>query len=274
MTEPLPKFQNPPVTETALSVQFSPVRGYTAAHGGQFWRDVLGSDWVTATEAPRLPEIHERFGQNQMAGNALIGAINVNVGLGGSPSPRLQFRDTSSERMIQIQNTRFAYNWSRGANRYPSFDRILPEFEKYFARYNEFCRNLQSSELQLDQWEITYVNNFVKGEMWQTVGDWTKLIPSFVFPGVAVENQVPTSAQIEWQLTIGENKGRLHVSMLHARLGSPTGPDALVLQLVARGPIGQDANLRSGFECGHEAIVRTFASMTSKAAHEKWKRIV
>ena len=269
MSEPLPKFNHPPVSETALSVQFGPVRGYTSAHSGRFWKEVLGDDWPMATEAPHLPEIFERFGADQMAGNVLVGAINVNV---SGLAPRLQFRDKTGERMIQLQDTRFVYNWSRGSQHYPSFDKLLPEFEKYFSSFSQFCRSIQDSDLQLNQWEVTYVNNFAKDDMWKAPGEWPNIIPQFVFPGADIKNQNPNTAAVEWQLSIGDNKGRLHVSLIHGRMGSPGGPEGLVLQLVARGPLTPDIRIRNGFMCGHEAIVRTFASMTSKSAHEKWQR--
>jgi uncharacterized protein (TIGR04255 family) len=270
MNDPLPKFKLPPVTETALSVQFTPVHGYTAAHGGWFWKDALGHDWTTAVEAPRLPEIYARFGDDSAKGSALIGAINVSV---VPTSPRLQFRDATAEHMIQIQDTRFAYNWSRSGSQYPSFDGLLPEFKKYFEKFTGFCRNIQNAELQLNQWEITYVNNFLKGDMWHELGDWSELIPQFFIPGAEIKGQAPNTARAEWQLVLGENRGRLHVSMLHARLGSPDGPEGLILQLMAHGPLGPEADLYDGFMCGHEAIVRTFTAMTSKAAHAKWQRI-
>ena len=35
------KFGAPPVVETALSVQFNPLAGFTTAHAGWFWKDYV-----------------------------------------------------------------------------------------------------------------------------------------------------------------------------------------------------------------------------------------
>ncbi len=49
---PTNHYENPPVIETALSVQFDPIQGLTPAHFGWYWKSFLDSNWSKTTEAP------------------------------------------------------------------------------------------------------------------------------------------------------------------------------------------------------------------------------
>ena len=64
----LPKFDAPPVVETALSIQFSRLPEFTTAMAGWFWKSYLtkladGAKWNKVVEVPRLEDEFEKFGE-------------------------------------------------------------------------------------------------------------------------------------------------------------------------------------------------------------------
>jgi uncharacterized protein (TIGR04255 family) len=267
MPEPLPKFDRPPVAEVVLGVQFNRLIEYSAAHAGWFWRERLGSGFDLAKEAARLEDQLERFGDEVRwvpPGGLLIRP--------GHQPDRIQIIDSLNDRMVQIQDSRFIYNWRKREAGYPSYGKLLPEFLARLTDFQAFAEKTGLGKLEFNQWEVTYLNQILRGDLWQSPDDWPRLIPSFYVPprgsGMTFE-----SFNNEWHFVLPSNRGRLHVAASHGRV-SPEGPEVLMLTLTARGPVDftKGLSLSTGLELGHEAIVTTFASMTSPKSHQHWGR--
>lgn len=192
-------------------------------------------------------------------------------------SNRLQLIRSDNERMIQVQPSRFVYNWKKsGSGEYPSYEKLLPEFQEQFGRFRKFVLDAGYLELEINQWEVTYVNHILKGELWNNAADWLRVIPKLTVLADAIEGQKFDGFAGNWSLALGGNTGRLHITLKHIRVGSATGPEALALQLTARGPVDvkQGFGLEDGFDLGHNAIVLSFSEMTSDEAHKHWERKV
>lgn len=272
MKDRLPKFASPPVVEAVLSAQFARLPRFSNAHAGWFWKGYLGPEWPEAKEVPRLSDQFERFGEERR-----FKGPDAGISIATSPvAQRLQITNSSGDRMIQVQDSRFVYNWQRkpgSDSPYPSYESLLPEFHSNFRPFEKFAAELGSDSLDLNQWEVTYVNDLRKGNLWDSPGDWVNIFPDFHW--LHAEPQArPDGFRGEWQFVIGGNQGRLYVSLTHARIGGESGPETLLLQLTARGPINarEGIGLDKGFETGHEAIVRSFTAMTSTACHNHWER--
>jgi len=267
MTNRLPKYKNPPVVETVLSVQFDPVPQFTNAHSGWFWKNYLGSEWSNIRQTVPVPDQLERFGDSKKwAPGTLPGLRLVKDG----ESERVQITNALGDRMIQIQSNRFIYNWRKIESTYPSFDTTLLEFEKYFSEYEKFAKEAKFDNFELNQWEATYINHIFQDPLWNTLQDLPKLIPGFYIPDD--KNSQVDNFSGSWSLIIGENVGRLHVTINHVKIKSSEGPEAIALQLVARGPITDKTSLRDGLMIGHESIVEAFTKMTSEIAHDYWEK--
>jgi len=267
----LPTYDAPPVIETVLGVQFSQIPTYSNAHAGWFWKQYLDDAWDQVSEAPRLEDQFELFGQDkwsQPRGGFIIQTQPV--------SERTQIVRSNNQRMIQVQNTRFIYNWRKPENSdYPSYNEILPEFLDKFGSFTKFAKDSGNPDLELNQWEVTYVNHIGKGDLWGDVNDWLTLFPKLGILSDNVSNQKFDNFRGAWTFAIDENKGKLHVEMKQVKLGTEsgaTGPELILLQLTARGPVNNDVDLKTGLDLGHEAIVKTFTDITSTASHEFWKR--
>ncbi|MEE9472893.1 MAG: TIGR04255 family protein [Acidimicrobiia bacterium] len=270
MSEPLAAFDHPPVVETVMSVQFAPLPNFSSPYAGWYWNQCLDEDWVKTEQASPLLDQFERFGS--AANWTPVGAKFV-VQSGIEPV-RVQIVRRDEERMIQLQHNRFIYNWRKRGDTYPSYEILRPEFDDQFEQFSRFVKDAGLGELEPNQWEMTYVNHIESGTLWQAPTDWSNVLPGFYAPARGVSGQQFESFGGEWHLVVAPNRGRLHVNVRHGRVGKPDGPEALVVQLTARGPIDESKGwtLHTGFELGHKVIVRSFLALTSKTAQEHWGR--
>lgn len=265
----MPSFRRPPVIETVLGVQFEPLRKMTNAHLGAFWK-TLGPEWMKVRDVPSLEPELEFFGDEQTWGQ-----FGGRLKLTSDPASRIQVRNDTEDRMIQVQNGRLHYNWLGTAGReYPRYTHVRPEFDKIVKSFRDFLSQEDLGQMRPNQWEVTYVNHLPKGSVWETPGDWASLFSSLPAPQASVGAAALESFGGQWHYRIGAKSGRLHVAIKHGRRTVPDEREILILTLTARGPIdpdlGEGETLESGIELGRETIVRMFAELTSDAAHKYW----
>jgi uncharacterized protein (TIGR04255 family) len=261
------ELRHPPVIETLLSAQFSPIQNLNAAYAGTFWRDLASDpEWARAklAEVERIEDVFEDFGSEPTFGQIMLRLR------GSGESSRAQIIRDDEERMIQMQDSRFVYNWRKREGDYPSYDRVEPEFFKNFNRFQKFLSDLGMPAPQLNQWEITYVNHVPKEELWATVADWPRILPGLYFaPTSDPEAKIETVAGA-WRYRIAENRAKLNITIQHGR--TPEKKEVMILQMTARGPVDLDRGmtLETGFEIGHSAIVNTFHRIVSDEAIRYW----
>jgi len=259
----LPKFKASPVVEVVLGVQFSELP-ITSAHMGWYWRDrLVKQGWDQVNETKPLDPISERFGGEPEW-------VAPGIRISDAPSKlRLQF--VSDTRMIQIQDSRFYYNWRRAGEDYPSFDRLLPEFEQRFEEFRAFTKESGVTDsVVCEYWDVTYVNHIPIGMLWDRGQTWQR-ISHVLFPPVLVDSHAFDTGKCEWAYLLGGSKGRLRVSAQHARTQGDKPQEVINLQLLARGPV-ENNDYRSGLRVGHDHLVMFFASLLSPEANEIWER--
>jgi uncharacterized protein (TIGR04255 family) len=267
---PLPEFDAPPVVETAMSLQFARLSGFTTAHAGWFWKSHLksaGGEWGKLLEQPRIPDQFE-----QPEGEPPPPALPSMKILTSGESQRLQLVRSDDERMIQIQDSRIILNWRKQSEGYPSYRVLAPDFFKVTGDFERFVADAKLGAFEPNQWEVTYVNQIPRGEMWDTPSDWTKIVPGLYAPRAYGDKTRYETMSGDWRFTLGEGRGRIYIAFRHGIVEG--GTPSLYLNFTARGPIdaSADISLPDKFELGHEAIVRTFANMTSESAHRVWQR--
>lgn len=261
-------FEHPPVVETVLGVQFGRLANFTNGHLGWYWKR-LGDGWPKAVDAPALPDQFETFDAERQWSPP---GLQLLVGSGPKPA-RLQIRNEAGDRLIQVQASRFHYNWQKREGVYPSYGKMRAEFDRLFADFCRFVADAQLGELSPNQWEITYVDHVPKGELWDSSVDWQKILPGLLasgrLSGIRFEG-----LDGEWHYEIEPHRGRLHIALQHVRVGSPSGPEVLQVQSTARGPVRKEPgwDLDAGLQLGHDVLLNTFLQMASADAQRAWGR--
>jgi uncharacterized protein (TIGR04255 family) len=266
---PLPDYGNPPLVETILGLQFDPIPGLTNAHLGAFWK-AISADWPCAADAMPLPSQFEQF--NEAAKWANMG---VSIGVRQEIPSRVQIKNKNSDRMIQVQNGRFHFNWLGLKDaEYPRYNFVRQQFVEALEQFTAFLSREHFGEFRPNQWEVTYLNHIARGTVWNVPGDWSFFKPLAAVPTIAglVEGESFSGA---WRFAIPHQRGRLHVQWEHGMRQEPSAQEVVILTLTARGPIHTNGNtaqaIVDGVDLGHETIVRSFASLMTREANEHWR---
>jgi uncharacterized protein (TIGR04255 family) len=263
--KPLPKFDDPPVIETVLAVQFDPLPKFKNAHLGLFLAD-LGDEWLNVSDAPPLPPQFERF-------EPLISWENVGIQFEVTQeiTLRMQARNAAKNRMIQLQNGRLFFNWlGESGEGYPSYESVKPEFEQAVSLFKSFIRRRELGDFRSNQWEVTYLNHLPKGTVWSD--DWAAPFQLLIASSGSPAGTKAESFGGEWHFEIVPQRGRLHLQLKNGWRKKPKTEEILLLTLTARGPASNEEDLLNGLDVGHETIVRAFADLTSYRAQEFWRR--
>lgn len=267
----LPDFDEPPVVEVVLSIQFEPISGLTTAHVGLLWQRYRDRLSVIEEHPPLLPQ-SEHFGPPSPP--------RVNVAIEDKPpTPRVWFLNEQKTELVQVQNDRFAHNWRKvgRGQAYPRYENIRDRFREEVSGFEQFVDDENLGTLSVSQCELTYVNHIEQSETWgrhgqveQVFRNWSPLPGGVFLPE-------PEDAFLQWRFRISgkDDKvaGRLHVVAQPSWLVGNMNP-VWLMNLTARG--GALGSGISGafafFDLAREWIVRGFADLTTEGMHRRWRR--
>lgn len=262
-------FNKPPVIEFSLGAQFAPLAKFTNGHFGVFWRQ-LDPMWTVPSDEPPIQDQFEVFDSPR---RQLPPGVRFSFG----PAPnvgRFTLMNDGRDRVLHIQPTRFMLSWRRTEQVKPSYNSLIDEYLQSFAQFQDFVNSNKIGPLQLNQWEITYVDSFPKGEDWSTPTDWSSILPG-LFGELFDADELGLSLErrfAQWHFEIAPRNGRLHVVGQLGRLAH-ADDDCLILTTTARGPLGKIgvATLREGLDLGHEKSVAAFLRIVDPSLHQKWE---
>lgn len=262
----LPAFDRPPVVETALGVEFSPLAQWGVPHFGLFWEKIR-NEYPRFQVQPPLGSQIEKFGR------AAAQAPALTIEFGDPARLRCWFFNTNDVQLLQVQDSRFILNWRKAteATEYPHYATFRPQFE---AEWNRFCSFLAENHLPLPavlQCEVTYVNVIPKGAGWESFGELSKVTK--VWSDGTSALPPPEQATLNARYVMPGDRGRLHVSLQPA-IRNTDASEILQLTLTARGqPSGPSVReILEWFDTGHAWIVEGFADITTDKMHSLWKR--
>lgn len=270
MDQELPSFRKPPVIETALSVQFQPLKRMSNAHLGLFWNRVRETYPKLQDADPIEPQI-ERFGTDLP--RARFPQLRIAA---SHPAARLRMSSEDGHVMLQLQNGRLVFNWRRldGENEYPRWTRVEPQFQVALRELKAFAEAEQLGSIESKQWEVTYVNHLVMGREWSTPSEWQEVLPGMIGSTGAVSVGRFESMGCHAHFALPDNAGRLHVEVTHGFAGTDEDADELlIVQLTARGGIDESRDVSAGLTLGHDAIVRSFSQIAGERVRAKvWEQ--
>ncbi|MBW8000440.1 MAG: TIGR04255 family protein [Planctomycetes bacterium] len=265
----LPDYDKPPVNEVVLGVQFGTLANFSAIHSGLFWQKIKG-DYPKNSVHPQIAPSAETFEGPVMAELGVKTVISSTP-----PSPRYWFLDDSENQLIQLQSNRFLHNWRKmtGEEDYPHYSNILPEFKKQWLVFLDFIKTEELGDINLNLWEVTYVNNLYQGEAWNDLGDLYKVFPFLSNNALPEHLKSPEKIRLTLAYAYPDKLARLYVELATAYRRSD-GTPLIQLKLTARGQLASNdnENLYKCLDFGRETIVKNFTDLTSLEAHKLWHR--
>ena len=261
----LPKFKKPPVVETALGVQFAPLKSFSIPHFGLFWNAVR-TDYPNQEMKPPLGNVVEDLA-------APVIPEQIGIQFTAEPEARCWFLNASGGELIQLQRDRFVRNWRKvtGSEDYPSYDALKPRFERDWTRLLEFLDREALGRPQVNQCEVTYINHLSAevdklGSLHRFARSVSALAGDFL--------PEPETAQLQVRYLMGDKRGRLHVGVQPGVRRDDRRP-VMQLGLTARGTPASSRieDILAWFDLGHEWVVRGFTDFTRSEMHAIWERL-
>lgn len=265
-----PEFEKPPVSEVAVSVQFVPLENWRGPHAGLYWGRISSNYPNTEAQPALMPQV-EKFGTEFWQPPQVQFRM-----LTREPETRTWFIGKVPTDLIQVQRDRFVVNWRKvkGDEAYPRYHAELrPRFQREWTRFKEFIAEQGLGNVDVQQAELTYVNDISQGDGWNNFGELSKLFAFWRQKGStgflpALETMGATGS-----FEMPDKRGRLHFTVQHLRR-STDQKEVIQLQLVARGKpaSSRDDDLMAWLDLGHEWIVQGFVDFTTPEQHAVWGR--
>lgn len=262
----LADFDNPPVVETVLSLQFEKLTALQSVHLGLFWSK-LKDQYPRVEQRPPLPSAIEQFQLPAMSRPRIqFEAVETPA------TPRLLLMNSEETEIVQVQDDRFITNWRKGSsqNPYPHYEPVIkPNFEQRLREFQTFVAEQRLGTIKIVQSEVTYVNHIVSGEGWQDFGQLHRIFTFWNQVEGSIPGQPEDSAlHIRFRIEDEEKKpvGRLHVDVQPGVRASDNQP-MYIMNLTARGQYGTGVDF---FDIGRKWIVKSFEQLTTEYMHQIW----
>ena len=257
------EFSNPPINEVVLATYFNPpIADLRNEHVGLLWEKIR-YDFPTVQQQPPLPP---RPGSE-------LNMLSTEF----FPMPRYWFVGRDDTYVIQIQKDSFIFNWRRrGSAVYPGFDSNLkPTFDKYYSIFSEFVRaEVGQPSLSIELCELTYINTIDRCDLWSSLEDAPKVIPSLSIP-----KPTPDANALLFNCGYFYDVGFNTTLNLGFRTGPlPGAPEATKLvveiKLIGRTEEKTKSAADQWFQMSHDRVNNCFVNITSRGMQDRyWQRV-
>lgn len=260
----LPDFDDPPVNEVVIGIQFNQT-AITGAHVGLFWGELRG-EFPNVSEQPPLEPRIEFLQRRRFSAPRLEFA--------SWPGSRYWLTSEDDVQLIQVQSDRLLYNWRRGAHNatYPHFEALQGKFWSIAEKWSDFLKK-EGLSLAITQWEVTYINHIL------TPDDQPTLADALSFWGEELDHAMGGAAEagrMEAQRILAEDGSPWARMYVNITTGLRTDQVPLIaFELTVRGPPGSediwDMTRDRLFKARHQ-IVTAFDVLTTPKMHAIWRK--
>ncbi len=281
MSQALPEFDAPPVAEMSLAVHFEALTELRGAHLGMFADQLATSEpsfrWSDLEEELPRAVVVEQFSQSFFRPPFKLQIAEE------APPPRTVLRDARAHRAVAMQQDSFEYSWWKDAadGTYPRYSSLVEEFLAFLAAFERFVVSRKIGSLRFRQVQVAYQNSLQRGVDWPEDGTAAEVLRSWVevqgqgLPPVEDAHLAQTHLLTDSE---GTRYARLYITLdTHVRPPFRRGAetDWAALTLTFRGALqgkGGVDEVKSLSARGREAIVQSFADVTTEDAHARWRR--
>jgi uncharacterized protein (TIGR04255 family) len=264
----LPKFDNPPVIEMVIGVEFADLGGWGIPHFGLYWGQIQDKypHCLVKESAPSRIEIFGGQGTQE---------IRLNFPILGPPPMRCWYSNDEQTWLLQIQQDRFIQNWRKTGSdeKYSYYSKVRSRFEKEFQRFQEFLKKQKLGALQVRQCEVTYVNHIELGKEPGVPSELAEIFPCLSAGRPGNFLPAPEGIGLNTSYVIPENRGRLYIAVQKVFRHSDAKE---ILQMTVSAkviPASHDQTaVLNALDLGHEWAVRGFTDFTSDEMHKFWER--
>jgi uncharacterized protein (TIGR04255 family) len=266
----LPDYDHPPVREVVCGILFESLKNLLAPHLGLLWES-FRAEYPTCRQVAPLASPVERFGKPAKVEEVEVSDV--------PPLPRVWFVHRDENAIIQVQQDRFLYNWRkvRQDDEYPRYGAVIAKFRDQLEVFVSFLHEQSIGEMTPVQYEMTYVNEILRGSGWDHRGQIGEVFPDLSWrPAASRFLSEPESVNCRFTFQMPEQKGRLHVAMRSAERRDDD-QEVLLLELTARGisDAGRMEAMWDWYGLAHEWIVQAFADLTGdRIQRDIWGRRV
>ena len=264
-SDDLPDFENPPLNEVVVGVQFAPPQAYQLIRAGEVWR-LFASEFPHVEEHPPIMPAFELFGGPPGP------PISLGINVQGALHNRLWFLSPDRDQIIQFQPDRLLHNWRKSlspSNEYPRFESMIARFEKELTTLEQYFMSLSGERLLCNQCEISYINHspMTGGDLPNRAGAWLR----FLNFGEPEPDDLSGVIRRVVRSESGAPVGRLNCEFVM----DTRSLGGLVLTLSIRGaPAGADIATAIDFlKRGRQLLCVEFAAVTTDMAHKIWGRV-
>lgn len=259
----LPDFDDPPLDEVVLGVQFATLAGYQQIRAGEVWA-LYRDAYPQVEERAPLPPSFEIFG-----GRPSTHATNQLSLIDGPMHDRFWFVDRSGNQLIQFQPDRLLHNWRKvgDSGSYPHFESMAAAFRSEIGLLEGYANKLEKQAIAINQCEISYINRIAIGsESEANLAKWCALWSG----DLADVESVGFSIREILRRPDGSPYARMFIDCGSGVAASGSSVFGLTISIKGA-PL--DTTIMSAmdfFVCGRSAIVKKFREITTPYAHEKW----
>lgn len=256
-------FQDPPVIEVALGVQFEGRVTDDARTLGLFWPRIR-DEYPQLEHHPALPPQTEEFGQAPREPSFEI--------LSEPPATRYWFLSADGDRIVQLQPDRLLFNWRKTGPEaeYPRYEELRPQFERHLET---LLALLGEEETVTPTWcEVNYVNHITGAPGEPRLGLDEILVLLDPPPAEVVPELEDQSLSQRYLIRDGEQLvGRLHLSATpQVRLVDQAQLYAISLAARLQPSEPTIEGALAALNVGRDLIVHTFRDVTHPTMHERW----
>lgn len=243
-------FDNPPVNEVVCGIGFQPLERLFAPYIGLWWCENQKAFPIVRKAQP------------------IIGPIEQNA-LNFLERTMLVAQDETQ--MIQLQPTRFYYNWIKAQDTedYPRYSRVYKAFVDWLAKFTRFVEANDIGVIDRLEYNLTYVNYIPQGHGWDSLKDIHKVLPDVSWRKTRSRKYLsePADLNFRYVFPIREQPGRLTATIQRGIRRTDQVP-ILRLELAAQAAVADglaehsDQSMAEWFGAARKAIVLGFLDLT------------